>query len=178
MSDPPPGFSRSEADGAVLVLRDDVAQALRVAGCADPGVLRERAERSYRGRTDAYGVDVDGVGPVFVRPYQHGGLLGRITGDRYSGDGRFLAEVAHLAGAAAAGVPVPEVLGYVSRPAGPLLRRGWLVTREVPGAVDLLAFLESGPPATDRRVALRTAGRAMRALHDAGFSHPDLHLLH
>ncbi len=167
----------SDENGASLLLRADVAPALVAAGVADPEHLRGRAEATYAGRGEPFGVSVDGVGRVFVRPYLHGGLLGRVTGDRHAGDGRFIDEVRTLVAAAAAGVPVPEVLGVVSLPGGLGLRRGWLLTRELPGARDLLDLLEDGGlAAAERRGLLARAGRAMRTLHDAGFDHPDLHL--
>jgi hypothetical protein len=118
---------------------------------------------------------------VFVRPYLHGGAFGRITGDRFASDARFAAELAAHVDAAAAGVPVCEALGVVSRGAGLGMRRGWLLLREIDGARDLLETLCARPPAERiaprrRRALLAKAGRAIRALHDAGFEHPDLHL--
>lgn len=175
MAAPPPGFRRASVDGAEAVLRDDVAGALLAAGIAEPESLRAGAAAVYRGRGRPFGVDVPGAGRVFVRPYLHGGVLGPLTGDRHVGDGRFAQELAAHVEAAAAGVPVCEALGYVSLPAQGLFRRGWLLLRELPGARDLLDVLGDAPPAR-RRVVLAAAGRAMRALHDAGFDHPDLHL--
>ena len=178
MSDQPEGFIRTAEDGAVLVLRADVAATLRAAGLSDPTSVRSQALRTFVGRGEPFALSVAGVGDVFVRPYVHGGLLAPLTGDRFSGDGRFAAEVAVLAACAAAGVPVPEVLGYVSRSVsravGLGLRKGWLLTREVPGAVDLLAYLADAAP-SERQGVLRTAGQACRALHDEGVEHPDLH---
>jgi len=176
MPEEPPGFSRREVRGATLVLRGDVAAALVEAGVDEPETLRDRAAATYDGRGAPFGVDVPGAGRVFVRPYLHGGLFGRLTGDRHAGDGRFLEELRALSEARAAGVPVPEALGIVSRSRGLGLRRGWLLVREVPGAVDLLAFLGSAPHPAHRHDVLAAAGRVVRRLHDAGFEHPDLHL--
>src|SRR5438046_10124699 len=55
------------------------------------------------------------------------------------------------------------------------MRRGWLLCREIVGADDVLTALAKSPPPRARRALLAAAGRAMRALHDAGFEHPDLH---
>ncbi len=175
MADATPEFTRRESDGVTLVLRDDVAQALVAAGIANPESLRQGAAAVYEGRGAPFGAEVPGVGRVFVRPYLHGGLLGRMTGDAHAGDGRFLAELRVLTDARAAGVPVPEALGIVSRRRGLGLRRGWLLVREVPGAVDLMAFLVASPPPARRREVLASAGRIVRRLHDSGFEHPDLH---
>lgn len=157
-------------------LRRDAAQALRDAGLEDPEGLRDAAHATFQGRGDAFAVDVPGVGGVFVRKYLHGGILRRMTGDLFAGDGRFRDEVDVLVEAARAGVPVPQALGYVSRGAGFGLRRGWLLAREVPGAQDVMSYLGGEPPAAERRATLVAAGRAARALHDAGFEHADLHM--
>lgn len=170
----PPGFVRRSEDGAEAVLRADLATSLAAAGIADPETLRDRASNTYRGRGRPFGVEVPGAGRVFVRPYLHGGVLGRLTGDLHAGDGRFASELALHVDAARAGVPVCEALGFVSRAAGPF-RRGWLLLRELPGAGDLLDVLASPLPPPLRRALLAAAGRAVRALHDAGFDHPDLH---
>jgi hypothetical protein len=171
----PPGFSRRETDDATLVLRDDVAGALTAAGARDPESLRRAAVAAYEGRGRPFGVEVPGAGRVFVRQYLHGGAMRRVTRDLYRGDTRFAAELRALVDAARAGAPVPEALGFVSRAAGLGFRRGWLLAREVAGACDVLHFLDAEPPAARRREVLAAAGRAMRALHDAGFEHPDLH---
>lgn len=172
----PPRFVRTSIGGAETFLRADAAPCLLAAGLADPEALRGRASAEYQGRGRPFGLDVAGVGRVFVRPYLHGGVLGAITRDRHAGDGRFEAEVAAHVAAAAAGVPVCEALGFVSRSAGGVFRRGWLLLRELPGARDLLDVLRSPLAAARRRAVLRAAGRAIRALHDAGFDHPDLHM--
>jgi hypothetical protein len=170
----PTGFVRRSEDGAEAVLRADVASPLLAAGIVDPESLRARSAATYVGRGRPFGVDVAGAGRVFVRPYLHGGAFGRVTGGLHAGDGRFADEVAMHVEAAAAGVPVCEALGFVSRAAGPF-RRGWLLLREIPGARDLLDLLCSALAPGRRRDLLRAAGRAIRALHDAGFDHPDLH---
>lgn len=176
MVPPPPGFVRESLDGVEIVLRADVAPALRGAGIEDPERLRAGATSTYRGRGRPYGLDVVGAGRVFVRPYLHGGVFGRVTRDLHAGDGRFAAELAAHLEASAAGVPVCEALGYVSRPAGGVFRRGWLVLRELPRSRDLLDALTGRIHPEARRILLAAAGRSIRALHDAGFDHPDLHL--
>lgn len=159
-----------------MLLRADVAASLVAGGIGDPETLRGAAAATYRGRGRPFGVAVAGVGRVFVRPYLHGGAFGRITGDRFASDARFAAELAAHVDAAAAGVPVCEALGVVSRAAGLGMRRGWLLLREIDGARDLLETLCARPDPRRRRALLAKAGRAIRALHDAGFEHPDLHL--
>lgn len=176
MASDPDGFLRHELESDVCVLRADVADALMAAGVRNPESWRATATRVYGGRASTFGVSIAGVGDVCVRPYVHGGAMRHLTGDRYAGDGRFARELALLVEATAADVPVTQPLGYVSRRTTGVLRRGWLLTVEERAASDVLAYLESGPPPASRHATVRTAGRAVRRLHDAGIDHPDLHL--
>ncbi|MCG3133098.1 MAG: 3-deoxy-D-manno-octulosonic acid kinase [Planctomycetes bacterium] len=171
----PRGFVRRSSGGADMVLREDVADAL-AASLADPASARLRAVREFRGRGRPFSVEVPGAGRVFVRPYLHGGVLGRVTGARHVGDGRFLGELRAHVDAEAAGVPVCRALGVVSRRADALFRAGWLLLEEVPGARDVEQALAEGLAPAARRAILAASGRSIRALHDAGFDHPDLHL--
>lgn len=70
----------------------------------------------------------------------------------------------------AAGVPCPQPLGVMWRKDG-LLFSGAIATRYIE-APSLMALLRESVDHTD---ALRAAGRAIRALHDAGGLHRDLH---
>lgn len=171
----PPGFVRRATDGGDAVLRADVAEALVAAGVGEPEAWRARKKAAYEGRGRPFGVDVPGAGRVFVRQYLHGGALRKMTGDVFRGEGRFLSELAALVAAEKAEVPVEEALGVVSRKAPLGMRRGWLLAREIVGADDVLTALGKKPAPRKRRAFLEASGRAMRALHDAGFEHPDLH---
>jgi 3-deoxy-D-manno-octulosonic acid kinase len=111
-------------------------------------------------------------GALVVREYRKGGMLRGVRGRLFRGRFRPLDELVLLRRCAGARVPVPEAVGAVVLGA----RSGWrgfLLTREVEGAVDLESVLyERG--AAGREV-LRAAGRAVRSLHDAGVRHADLH---
>ncbi|MCG3133096.1 MAG: 3-deoxy-D-manno-octulosonic acid kinase [Planctomycetes bacterium] len=90
----------------------------------------------------------------------------------------------------AAGIPTSVPLAFGERRAGGVLRDAALVTREIPDALHLNAFVEKhmlgGAAAegdraeADRRAALRGAlydalARLVRRMHDAGFVHNDFH---
>ncbi len=116
------------------------------------------------------------AGAVLARPVRKGGLLRRARGRTFLGPWRPLQELVLLVRLRALRLPVVEGVGAVIRHVG---RRwsGWLLTREVGGAIDLAAWLcgvriDSG--ASDADVA-RRAGQAVRELHDAGVRHADLH---
>lgn len=117
-----------------------------------------------------------GAGPLLVRPYRKGGLLRHLRGQLFRGSWRPLSELVLHRRLEAAGVPVLQAVGCV------VLRsllgwRGFLLTREVEGALDLQAWLygDAAPGDTPPARVLRRAGRAVRRLHDAGVSHLDLH---
>jgi 3-deoxy-D-manno-octulosonic acid kinase len=115
-------------------------------------------------------------GPLLVREYRKGGLLRRLRGTGFLGPWRPLQELVLHRRLLATGVPVVDAVGCVISRRAPLWR-GWLLTREVEGAVDLEAWLHGIPAPGDpdpRHVLLR-AGRVVRQLHDAGVRHPDLH---
>jgi hypothetical protein len=119
------------------------------------------------------------LGSLVVRETRKGGLLRRLRGRRFRGAFRPLAEMVLGRRCLGAGVPVAEAVGAVVLGGG----RGWrgfLLTREVEGGVDLEAWLygeggEGGGAGSDPAGVLRAAGRSVRALHDAGVRHADLH---
>ncbi len=87
-------------------------------------------------------------------------------------------------GMRAAGLPVAEVFAVAEARRGPLLGVSMVALREVPDAADLVPYLfrrfpgsgpRSGADARARLDLLRRVGRLLRAIHDAGFVHPDLH---
>ncbi|MBX3471389.1 MAG: hypothetical protein KF878_31350 [Planctomycetes bacterium] len=173
--EPPPGFTRVERAGAVLVVRDGLADALVAAGIDDPEALVARSPAPLVGRGRLARVDLGAAGRAIVRPLLRGGLLGKLV-RRVSFDrARALSELRVSAEAAARGAVVLDVLAAVTRPTGLGWRHG-LVTREVEGAVDLAHALAAFPAGRERRRALRAAGAAVRRLHDAGVDHVDLNL--
>ena len=130
------------------------------------------AGRAPLGRIEAEG------GALLVRPYRKGGLLRAVRGARFRGRLRPLDELVLHAALQEAGVPVLQVAGAVVQGD----EGGWtgfLLTREEAGAVDLEAWLQGSDPAgggaADPALTLQRAGAAVRALHDAGVAHADLH---
>jgi hypothetical protein len=114
---------------------------------------------------------------VVARRYLRGGLLRGLAGGLFPGAGRFLRELDAAEALHRAGAPVPEPLGLVVHAVGAGAARGWFLAREAEGAEDLRSVLLRLPPGDRaRRDALRAAGRAVRALHDAGGLHADLHV--
>jgi tRNA A-37 threonylcarbamoyl transferase component Bud32 len=88
------------------------------------------------------------------------------------------------AGLRAAGLPAAEVVAFAERRAGPFLRDAACVVREFPDARELVPWMfrrwgQEGPwsaeVAAARAALLARIGRLLRAMHGAGFLHPDLH---
>lgn len=110
-----------------------------------------------------------------IRPARHGGLLGGWLADRYASPDRIERELALWVELRERGLPLPTPVAAIAT-----CRRGFwrcrLATLERSSARDGLAWLASQPdPTALRRVALAFA-RSLRALHDAGVVHGDLHL--
>jgi diguanylate cyclase (GGDEF)-like protein/PAS domain S-box-containing protein len=115
-----------------------------------------------------------------VRHYHRGGAVARFLGDRYLRAGRLrpFHELRALERLRALGVPTPEPVAAGVYLHG-LFYRGDLVTRWVPGSIDLAGCLfptTASEPPLPPPAALRAAGRLVRLLHDHGVLHPDLNL--
>ena len=176
----PGGYGTWSEGDTTLVLRTDLADALRAAGVADPDAAAAAAgaaARTFQGRGRPVSFPVPGAGlRVVARRYLRGGLLRGVAPGLFPGSGRFLRELRVSDALCRAGAPVPEPLGLVVHKVGAGAARGWFLSREAEGAEDLLTLLLRLPPGDRaRRDALRAAGRAVRRLHDAGGLHADLH---
>lgn len=165
--------------GVAATARPDVAGAVRAA-LAEAGSLyawasRQASRETFRGRGDAYGVSLGGVGAV-VRHARRGGLFGPLLGDLYFGRPRFERELVMAERLSGAGVPTPAVLAGVRYRAAPA-HRADVATEWIPGR-DLAATLFGAePPAGEVRQRLwRTVAALVRRLHEEGFVHPDLQL--
>ena len=121
---------------------------------------------------------IDGVyagGSLRIRPARHGGLLGRLLGDRYSGPGRILREFRLWKRLEALDVPLPKAVFAASRRKS-LFWVSCFATLERPEAVDGLRFLESRPSEATLFHAGEALADAIGRLHAAGVLHGDLNL--
>ena len=175
---PPAGYERTVVRGIDLVARTDALAAGRTA--LKSGTLYEYAAqhedaRPLAGRGIAYAVPFPNGERVVVRHNQHGGLLAPLTRDRFLTPTRAPHELRAAVRLAAANVPTPEIIAYAVYPAGPLLRRSDVVTREIRDARDLAAILTSGIE-SERRAALDGAATLIGALSAVGARHHDLNV--
>lgn len=90
------------------------------------------------------------------------------------------AEVRALEHLRAAGVAVPEVLGWGVRGVLPHRRRSFVVTRDVGTQRTLADVARELPPRAhrERRAWIRATGRLVAAMHGAGVNHRDCYLVH
>ncbi len=117
-----------------------------------------------------------GPRPVLVREYSKGGMLRHVRGRAMHGPWRPLQELSLHRRLEALGVPVTHAVGCVIL-LGSVGWRGFLLVEEVEDGVDLEVVLHArgAPSARPLSEVLTRAGKAVRALHDAGVPHPDLH---
>ncbi len=117
---------------------------------------------------------------MMARRYLRGGLMRFINRDLYLDGERSFRELAITVEAARSGIPTVEVLAAVSiKAAGPLYRC-FLFTRELPGCIDLPAYLRGRAAADgfseEKQAVLERAAAAVRLMHDRGFFHADLNM--
>jgi hypothetical protein len=147
-------------------------------GLLSPGSLERilAAASGPRGRACTAIVSLPGRGErLHLRAIRHGGWLRGLRRDHLLGLARPLAELRAHAQLRAAGVPVPApVLVSALRVRGGY--RAALATLHEEGTQDGIALLASRSGEATRRRAACAAGAAVRAFHDAGGRHPDLHV--
>ena len=170
-------FGRGKAWGLALApLVRTLEEALRDGTLYDYAARHPRA-RALSGRATAWAVPLpDAVTQVVVRHGWHGGLLRHLTGDRFLAPTRAPHELRTSLTLRERGVPTPEIVAFATYPAGPLLRRSDVASREVPRARDLaLTFL--GPPErAAKAAALEATATLLAQLAAAGARHADLNL--
>lgn len=173
-----PGYARFKVNGARGLVLESCKRALEsVLGIS---TLYEYASaqpdaRGYRGRTTAYGVALaNGCGNVVVRHAMRGGLLGRTRSDLFFPPTRGLRELINSLRLRLNGVPTPEVVAFVSYPAGQVLRRSDVATREIPESHDLSVVLREMDDSEHRESCLRATGTLLSKLTQSGAHHPDL----
>jgi tRNA A-37 threonylcarbamoyl transferase component Bud32 len=115
-------------------------------------------------------------GKVAVRKYRHGGLLRRLTGDLFFFGSRPFQEVAVTAKVRSAGVPTLEILAAVIDRGWGGWYRGYLITRYLPTATDLISYLDKEPQGKRRKAVIEKAAEAVKRMHQGGMYHADLQL--
>jgi 3-deoxy-D-manno-octulosonic acid kinase len=176
----PEGYAAFEAGSTRAVARAELAESVRDAllvGTLHAYAARHPEARPLQGRGVAYAAPLPrGAGRVVVRHNRHGGILASFPGDRFLLPTRAPHELETALRLAAAGVPTPEIVAYALYPAGPLLRRADIASREVPHARDAEAALTGARSATEVDEILAATARLVAELTRAGARHHDFNL--
>lgn len=176
----PPGYERLYLAGAEVVARTAVLPGIAAAlaeGSLYDYAAHHPAARSLRGRGIVYAVPLpEGGPPVVVRRSRRGGLMARLTRDRFFGRARAPHELDVSLHLARLGIPTPEVLAYALYSAPPGGQRADVVTREVPSAADLATQLLEARDDARRQALLEATGILLARMTAAGVRHPDLNI--
>ncbi|MGH7668965.1 MAG: lipopolysaccharide kinase InaA family protein [Gemmatimonadaceae bacterium] len=172
----PDGYERIVVGRAEAVAVRELAPMLQeILGAGtlyDAARVRPDAQ-TLAGRQPAYAIPMPDDGTrMVVRHNRHGGLLARVTGDRFLFRTRAPFEFKVSNRLRAAGVPTPELLAYVVYRAGPFAQSD-VVTGMVEPAWDLARGLAPGNEASRDR-DLELAATLVAQLSRAGARHHDL----
>lgn len=172
----PPGYRLLQEGRREILVRDGYEDRLHHQGLLDPAGLWEQSPHHARimGRGEI--LIVRGKEDVAVRKYRHGGLLRRLTGDLFFFGSRPFQEVTITERMRSSGVPTLEVLAAVVERGWGGWYRGYLITRFLPAATDLISYLERQSEGERRRAVIEKAAEAVRKMHQGGIYHADLHL--
>jgi len=173
-----PGYARintPRARGIVLEACRPAIEAILTHETLYDFAARQPDARKFNGRAPVYGIQLGECGDVVIRRSMRGGALAALNTDLFLPPTRGLRELLTSMHLRAMGVSTPEVVGFVVYPAGPVLRRGDVVTRELHGD-DLGSLLDPRVGDDRRNLALEATANLIGALSRAGAHHPDLNL--
>jgi 3-deoxy-D-manno-octulosonic acid kinase len=110
---------------------------------------------------------------MVVRTIMHGGVFRHITGKRFLSPNRTIRELKVSASLVAHGIRTPEILAVR------LIKEGLfysidVVSKFIPDSKDLLVYFEKCH--TDSLELIKKSGSIIRAIHDLGVYHTDLHI--
>lgn len=174
------GYDRFKVgDARVIALEacaDEVRDAMKDGSLYD--FARNHPEaRALMGRVPAYAIRLGTIaGDVVVRHATRGGLVSKFVNDRYVAPTRGIVELLNSERLRKQGVRTPRLVAYAVYPAGPLLRRLDVATREVPNAYDLAEVFSAPLSQQNKHEALAAVSELIGSLTHAGAHHADLNL--
>lgn len=174
------GYDRFKVGSARVVALEACADEVREA--MKDGSLYEYARnhpeaRTLMGRVPAYAVRLGAIsGDVVVRHATRGGLVAKYVKDLFVAPTRGIVELLNSERLRKEGVRTPKLVAYAVYPAGPLLRRLDVVTREIPNAYDLADVFSVPLSQQNKHEALAAVSELIGSLTHAGAHHPDLNL--
>jgi hypothetical protein len=166
--------------GTVLVILSLWKEVLLAAGIGRPDiVIRDGGATEWAdGGRVRHPVISAGGRRWLLKAYHRGGLLSHWNHDRYWGRSRFLLELETAVRAIGVGIPAPEPSALIFRGAGGGSFRVWQLMSYMPGVRSLRDILqESWDGSANALVPIfRSAGEAVRRMHEAQIDHPDLNI--
>ncbi|MGE0681857.1 MAG: lipopolysaccharide kinase InaA family protein [Candidatus Binatia bacterium] len=129
------------------------------------------------GRGSLYRLPLGDGGYAIARRYRRGGLIHHFTRDLYwERPFRPLTELIATEAARQRAIPTVEVLAAGVEHVAFGFYRGWLISREAEGFINLWEWLRSNPSASARQQGIKTVAQMTAQLHTAGIYHADLNL--
>jgi len=173
----PSGYHLLREGRRELLIREGSEDRLQRQGLLNPAVVWNKTAQpsQLRGRGEVLLIKGK-QGGVAVRKYRHGGLLRRLTGDLFFFGARPFQEVAITEEVKSAGVPTVEILAAIIDRGWGGWYRGYLITRYLPTARDLISYLDKEPQGERRKAVIEKAAEAVKRMQQGGIYHADLHL--
>jgi 3-deoxy-D-manno-octulosonic acid kinase len=157
-----------------VIHRDLASQAAQI--LQQLGALTSAVEAGAGNRQSAFRLSLAEGPELFARRGRRGGLIASILSDTYVGIApRPLTELAVTIEARRREIPVAEPMGAMIEWIGPVLYRGFFLTRAVRG-MTLWEFLKTDDDPTVRNHVLAQARAAIHTMHNKGLFHADLNL--
>ncbi len=182
----PPSFSLIRKGKILALLKDGYRDVLLKQGIDNlENFFKKNTQISHfhEGRTPHPSLPLSEEKRMILRRYSHGGLLRAITGNLYCFGARSFSELALTEKIRICGIPTIEPIGAIHQKTGfPLFYRAYLLTIEVPGALNAIQYLEKTEESPSRdtllrkRKMIRDSGLLLHQFHRAGFFHQDLQL--
>jgi len=119
---------------------------------------------------------------VVIRQYSHGGVLQFFTRDLFLSGTRSFDELILTEEIRLSEIPTVTPVAAVHQVLIPPFYRPYLLTLEIPGALNLVQYVEEGgskpigEALLHKRKTIRSAGLLLKKFHQAGFYHGDLQL--
>ena len=181
----PPSFSLIKKRKTFLLLKNEYRDLLLQQGIEDIEVfLKGRIQVTHylAGRSFHPSVPIKDGERMIVRRYFHGGLFAFITRNLFLFGSRSFRELALAEEIRSCGIPTIEPIGAIHRPTKFLFYKAYLLSLEVPHALNLIQYFQKMEPhlssatLSRKRNMIRSAGFLLRQFHEFGFFHGDLQL--
>ena len=168
-------FERFETGRRVVVLHREIASLADLI-VVEIDRLATSQTTGVGNRESGFRLTLAGAPEMFVRRARRGGLISALITDLYLGiRPRPLEELRVASEAKRRGIAIADPMGAIVEWAGPVLYRGYFLTRHVAG-MTLWDFVRTDDDPIVRRHVLQEAANAIRTMHERGLFHADLNL--